>query len=273
MTFNSIGGGAFTAPCNLVLPPGVTGNLSQVGNTILLTITGGVGAGIGGINQLVNPGFELTPAKVGWTTVGNTPLITIGSATYPNSPSGACPPDGVAQSVVSHSGTNVADIGGSNLAGGSTNSWNQSLTASPGATYTAGGYTYVSHEDLMAGRNTFFYEVDFLNSSNTLLASFESYTITNLSCSSTTPFPVDTWTFLAATNAMQISSGVNTGVVVSNVASGILTAPPGSSKVQFHAVFAQRVMPQPEDLFIWMTRTSASPARRCRPPSPRRRQI
>ncbi len=92
----------------------------------------------------------------------------------------------------------------------------------------------------MAGRNTFFYEVDFLNSSNTLLASFESYTITNLSCSSTTPFPVDTWTFLAATNAMQISSGVNTGVVVSNVASGILTAPPGSSKVQFHAVFAQR---------------------------------
>lgn len=239
MAFNSMSGGSFTAP-GLVLPPGVTGNLSLSGNTIVLAITGGVGPGIGGINQLINPGFELTPGGIGWTAVGNTSVITVGTATYPNSASGPCPQDPTAELVVSHSGTNVANIRGSNLASGSTNSWSQTVATTPGTTFTAGGFTYISHEDLMTGRSTFLYQVDFLNSSNTVLASFQSCTVTNLTCTSTTPFPVDTWTYLAATNQMQVIGGVNTGVVVSNVASGVLTAPPGSSKVQLNAYFIQR---------------------------------
>jgi hypothetical protein len=239
VSFGSMSGGAYTAP-GLVLPPGVTGNLSLSGNTILLTITGGVGPGIGGINQLINPGFELTPIGTGWTTAGNTSVTTVGTATYLNSPTGACPQDGIAQLVTANSGTNVANIRGSNIPSGSTNSWSQTLTTSGGTSFTAGGFTYVSHEDLMTGRNTFYYEVDFLNSSNTLIGSFESYIITNLNCGSTTPFPVDMWTYLAATNQMQVVGGVNTGVVVSNVATGILTAPPGTSKAVFRAVFIQR---------------------------------
>ena len=238
INFSSMSGGAFTAP-TLVLPPGVTGNLSLSGNTIVLTITGGVGPGIGGVNQLINPGFELTPSGTGWTTVGNTSVTTVGTATYLNSPSGACPQDPSAQLVIANTGTNVANIRGSNLAGGSTNSWGQSVSASPGTTFTAGGFTYISHEDLMTGQNSFYYEVDFISSSNVLLASFESYIITNMTCGATTPFPVDTWTYLAATNQMLVSGGVNSGVVVSNVASGIITAPPGTAKAQVRAIFVQ----------------------------------
>src|SRR5580700_2604730 len=47
-------------------------------------------------NLLLNPLFNLTPAKTGWTTFGNTPLVGTG-ATYYNA--GACPPDAPAESV------------------------------------------------------------------------------------------------------------------------------------------------------------------------------
>jgi hypothetical protein len=58
--------------------------------------------------ELVNPGFELTPSKVGWTVVGDTPIITVGTATYYNA--GECPPDDPAELVSSYSGTNVGNI-------------------------------------------------------------------------------------------------------------------------------------------------------------------
>ena len=239
LQFNSMSGGTFTAPA-LSLPPGVTGNLSLNGNTIWLTVTGGVGPGIGGLNQLINPGFELTPAKTGWTTAGTTPQVTIGTATYLNSTNGACAHDATAQLVVSHAGTNVANIAGPGLVGAGVSSWSQTVAAVPGSTFTAGAFTYVSHEDLMAGKNSFYYEVDFLDGNGAVLASYESFVVTNLTCGEITPFPVDTWVHLAVTNQMQVAGGTNTGVIISNLPNGIITAPPQSASVHFAALFLQQ---------------------------------
>ncbi len=203
--------------------------------------------GLGGINQLANPGFELTPSKVGWAAAGNTPIITVGSATYYNNPSGACPPDATAQLVVSHSGTNVANIYGNFTGGFNTSSWSQADGTVAGSTYTAGAYTYISHEDLMTGKNSFHYAVNFLDSDGVLIASYQSYVVSNLTCGETTPFPVDTWVLLAVTNQMQVTSGTNTGAVIGNVPSSILTAPPGAASVQFQAVFVQQGPPDQYD--------------------------
>jgi hypothetical protein len=243
--FNSMSGGAFTAP-NLILPPGVTGTLTIApsGNLIVLTITGGVGPGTGGINQLVSPGFELAPGGAGWTAAGNASLVTTGAVAYLHS--GACA-DGQTKLVVSHSGTNVAKLAGANLATGSTNFWSQTVATVPGSTFSSGAFTYVSHEDLMSGKNSFYYQVDFLGSNQVLLASFQSYIVTNLVCGETTPFPLDAWVFLPVTNQLQVTGGVSTGVVVSNVPSGILTAPPQTASVRFGAVFLQQGLPDNAD--------------------------
>lgn len=243
--FNSMAGGAYTAPV-LHLPAGVTGNLSLSGNTIYLTVTGGVGPGVGGINQLANPSFEQTPLNTGWTSTGNAPVITIGpTTTYYNQ--GACPSDPTAEQVVSHSGTNVANIFGQFLATGSSSSWSQEVPTIAGSTFTAGAYTYVSHEDLMSGKNSFYYEVDFLDGNGNLLSSYESLVVSNLTCSETTPFTVDAWNYLAVTNQMQVTRGTNTGAVTGGIATGVVTAPPQTAQVRFSAIFLQQGPPDNYD--------------------------
>ncbi|HZM06344.1 MAG TPA: hypothetical protein VFC44_25365 [Candidatus Saccharimonadales bacterium] len=233
--------GTFTAPV-LNLPIGITGHLSQSGSAIVLTIDSGGGAGYGGLNELANPSFELGAA--GWTEVdnpnqGNTVVNTIGTATYYNSATGACPQDAKAQLIVSHSGTNVAKIYGGFTGGANTASWSQKVAAAPGSTWTAGAYTYVSHEDLMAGNASFYYQVNFLDPNGVVLAAYQSFIVTNLSCGETTPFPIDTWVLLGVTNQMQVTTGTNTGVVIGTVPSGILDAPPNTATAQFRAVYVQ----------------------------------
>jgi hypothetical protein len=237
--------GTFSAPI-VELPPGISGTLSQSANSIILTIASGGGAGFGGVNQLANPGFE-TPNKAGWTTVGNTPVITVGTATYDNSTTGACPQDTVAELVVSYTGSNVANMYGAFSGNANTNSWSQTLSAAPGSTWTAGSFTYVSHEDLMSGKNSFYYQVNFRDENGVLLASYQSFILTNLTCGETTPFPLDTWVLLGVTNQMQVTAGVNTGAVTGTDPTGVLTAPPETVSVQFEAIFIQQGPPDQYD--------------------------
>ena len=134
---NVISGTINTNDPRLSLPPGVTGflTMNNNNNVIDLTITGGVGPGTGGVNQLLNPGFELTPAGTDWTTAGTgeSVLTTNASTFYPNT--GGCSVD--TRVVQDDGGTNVAKITGSFVAGGSTNSWSQSTTIAAGSTMTA----------------------------------------------------------------------------------------------------------------------------------------
>ena len=247
--------GTFTDPM-LSLPAGVQGYLSLAsqspGNTIFLTITNGLGVGQGGVNQLLNSTFSLSPLGTNWTTAGGASLVST-SSTYPNT--GSCTAD--TRSVVplpASTSTNVAKLTGSFVSGGSTNSWSQStnvtsgslftgntLTFTPGALVTAGGYTYVAHEDIMSGADSFYYEVDFLNSTGGLIAAYESSIVSNLTCGRRCPpFALDTWNpFLGVTNQMQVTGGVNTGVVIGSVPADI-QVPPQSTTARFKAVLIQR---------------------------------
>ncbi|HEX3797772.1 MAG TPA: hypothetical protein VH413_03655 [Verrucomicrobiae bacterium] len=229
---NPLAGGTVSSPV-LTLPGGATGNLSVSNTTVYLTFTGGVGIGIGGVNQLVNPGLETAPNSTGWATAGNANTINTGSATYYNA--GLCPPDSPAQLVVSHTGVNVGNIYGQ-FPGPS--SWTQTASTVAGSVYTAGAYTLASHEDLLNGTASFHYEVDFLDADGVLLSAYQSYTISNLQCGVEGPFPKDTWVYLAVTNQMIVNNGVNTGALLATVPTGVLTAPPNASRVQYRILVA-----------------------------------
>jgi hypothetical protein len=186
--------------------------------------------------ELANPGFEI-PNKAGWTVLGNTPVITVGTATYYNQ--GVCAADAQAEMVTSYDGTNVGNVYGNFSSAFNVSSWSQEIGGAPGSTWTAGAWTYASHEDMMNPPNTFHYEVDFLNASGTLLAAYQSLVIQNLSCPPTNNiFPLDTWVFLGVTNEVQVTSGTNTGTVIGNIGTnGVMTAPAGTASVQWLAIF------------------------------------
>ena len=222
---------------NLVLPLGVTGNLSLPagGNTIYLTLTSGVGPGIGGVNQLLNSFF--ISGGTNWTATGSGASIVSTNSTYPNT--GGCAIDTRNIVPLPDTGTNVAKLTGSNLAGGSTNVWSQSEPVVAGSEITAGAFAYVAHEDIMSGADSFYYEMDFLDANNNLIAAYESSIVSNLTCGEVAPFPLDSWNLMAITNQMQVAGGANTGVVISNT-TPIIQVPPQTATARFNAVFVQR---------------------------------
>jgi len=230
--------GTFNNPI-LSLPPGVQGYLSFVANaggggTIYLNITGGAGPGVGGVNYLLNSSFEQYATN--WTTAGGASVVTTnGSNAYPNT--GGCTAN--TELIQAYIGTNSAKLTGSFVSGGSTNSWSQSVAVSAGSTFTAGGFTYISHNDIMSGQDSFYYEVDFLNSTGALVGAVESTIVTNETCGGPNVIPLDTWSLVAATNIMQVTGGVNTGVVLSNVPT-IFRVPPQAVTAKFSAIFIQR---------------------------------
>jgi hypothetical protein len=187
---------------------------------------------------LVNTNFA--DQKTGWTTTGNANAIAAGS-TYYNC-NGAdtceCPPDAEAQTVnILDGGSYVGNSYGTFSAAISYTTWSQVFAATPGSTFNAGGWAYGSHEDL-SGPNAFWFEVDFLDASQTLLATYESYNVANLTCTETNPFPVDTWNFLAVTNEIQVTGGAATGTVIGNIGTnGVITAPAGTATVRYQIVF------------------------------------
>jgi len=196
------------------------------------------------VNELVNPNFA--EGATGWTIVGSTlaadgynnhPIVAQG-ADYFNG--GQCGSDATAEPVVMYgTNTQIANVFGPFFANPSTAAWTQQgIYAAPASTWTASGWTYASHEDL-SGPNQFYYEVDFYNSAGTLIAAWESFVVQNLTCSETTPFPVDTWVNLAVTNQMQVTGGVNTGTVIPHYGPPItvITAPSATASVAFKANF------------------------------------
>ncbi len=190
---------------------------------------------------LVNTNFEDTPLATGWTRSGNANVIPAG-ATYYNSSTGACPQDPTAETVnILNGGTDVANSYGTfNAPPGNITSWSQSFPAAPGATWSASGWSYASHED-MPSTNQFYFEVDFYDISGTLLATYESFVAKDLICTETnasSPFRLDTWNLLAVTNQMQVTSGTNTGTVVGNTGTnGVFTSPAGTASVKYQATF------------------------------------
>jgi hypothetical protein len=239
-TNNNATSGAFNNP-KVVLPIGVTGNMfSSNNNVIYLTIASGAGLGYGGVLELTN-GFFIQ-GSTDWTASGGGASIVSTNSTYPNT--GGCgAPDTRNIVPMPGTGTNVAKLTGSFVAGGSTNIWIQTVPVtpgsqlSPGSQVTMGGSTYVAHEDIMSGADSFYFEVDFRDGNNNLIGAYESGTLTNLTCSS----PIlDTWDLMAVTNEMQVSGGINTGVVIADVTNAIVQVPAGSATAQFKAVFIQR---------------------------------
>ena len=236
-TNNNATSGAFNNP-NVVLPTGVTGNMfSSNNNVIYLTITSG--GPIAGVNQLTN-GFFIQGAT-DWTASGSGTSIVANNSTYPNT--GGCTVDTRNIVPMPNTGTNVAKLTGSFVSGGSTNIWSQSVPVNPasqlapGSQVTVGGYAYVAHEDIMSGADSFYYEVDFLDGNNNVLAAYESSIVTNLNCSS----PVlDTWNYMPTTNEMQVTGGVNTGTVIAGLTNAIVQVPAGSVTALYKAVFIQR---------------------------------
>jgi len=168
-------------------------------------------------NQLANPGFE-AGNNSGWVTLGNASVHTAAN-TYYNA--GECPPDAPAQNVNVYDGTYVGNLYGT-FSGSSY--YQQTFATVAGSTWSASAWAYASHEDLMGNPNTFWIDVSFFNSTNGLIAEYESLTITNLICGVVnTPFPLDTWTQLLVTNQVQ------NGVVIGTVPTGVLTSPAGTA--------------------------------------------
>jgi len=197
---------------------------------------------------LVNPNWETgnwnANTGIGWTLVNNAignDTVNNSSQTYYNSSTGACPPDATAENVNVLTGTQCGKVypgyNGNPISG-----YLQTFAAAPGSTWSAGGFGYSSHEDLMSSDN-FWYELDFYSGTNgtgTLLAAYESFEVESLTCHETTPFLVDAWNGLPVTNVMQVTTGTNTATVTGNIAPGTdIVAPASAASVAFKVVFQE----------------------------------
>jgi hypothetical protein len=232
-TNNNATSGTFNNP-KVVLPIGVTGYMfSSNNNVIYLTLTSGTGPGYGGVPQLTNGFFIQGPTY--WTASGSGATIVSTNSTYPNT--GGCTVDTRHIVPMPGTGTNVARLTGSFVPGGSTNIWSQTVPVTPGSQVTMGASTYVAHEDIMSGADSFYYEVDFVDGNNNLIGAYESGVLTNLNCGS----PIlDSWDLMAVTNEMQVTGGINTGVVAATFTNALIQVPAGSVNAKFKAVFIQR---------------------------------
>jgi hypothetical protein len=206
-------------------------------STCVLILTGilALAQTVGAANILVNPLFDATPATSGWTTFGAAGVPNT-SDTYYNQ--GACPKDATAENVSAYppGNTNVGNMYGNFNATLNYSGFVQTFPAAPGSTWSAGGWTYASHED-MPGPNNFFYQINFSDVGGNLLQSFQSYVVSNLSCTNVGPFPLDTWVYLGVTNQVSVANNNATSTIISNFPGGVFTAPVGTASVKFTALF------------------------------------
>jgi hypothetical protein len=190
----------------------------------LLLFGGAARADVG--NQLVNPGWE-TGDNTGWLTQGNCGAHNA-TQTYYNA--GMCPADPTAENINVYDGTYVGNVYGTFTAAVSYSFYQQSFATVAGSTWSASCFAYASHEDLL-GVNNFCVDVAFLGSGGAVLAEYQSFNVTNLSCAGPNTFPLDTWVPLTVTNQIQ------NGVVIGTVPSGVLTAPAGTASVRYQLLF------------------------------------
>jgi hypothetical protein len=184
-----------------------------------------------GVNILANPGFE-TGSFSGWTTYNQVNLQTAANTYYNGGGGGS--------NVLTHSGTEVANTYNSDFSTGSVN-FNgvyQDVPSVVPSTYFAYGWAFTSHEDLFNATNSFWFELEFLNSSNQLLTLWQSPILSN----SPAQFPDDLWVYMPITNQYQVnnagaSNAAATSTIIGNSGPlGIISAPAGTAKVRYQVV-------------------------------------
>jgi hypothetical protein len=187
-----------------------------------------------GVNILANPGFE-TGSFANWTTY-NQANIQSTNALY----CAGCTPKGTSN-VLSHSGEYVGNSYNSDFTAGSVN-YNgayQNIPSVAASTYYGYGWAYTSSQDLMGTTNSFWFELEFLNSSNQLLTLWQSAILSN----APTQFPDNVWLYMPITNQYQVtaagtSNAAATTTIIGNTGPlGIITAPVGTATVRYQVVF------------------------------------
>jgi beta-glucanase (GH16 family) len=160
---------------------------------------------------LVNPGFELGQAVLGWNTYG--------ANVY-----------GESNAAIAHGGTNYLKVyqgfsGSVNYSG----VYQDNLTG-PGAVFAADGWAYTRAGDALAGQNAAWVEVTFRDATANVLALYRSALITTNALAGGA-FPRNDWMDLRITNQYDPNSYTITNFT------GSLVAPAGTSFVRYQVVF------------------------------------
>ena len=175
-------------------------------------------------NVLANPGFE-TGDLTGWTTFGN----SIGNVSVQSGAS------------VAHSGACYLKTYGQFIATNNYSGIYQDNPSSPGAVYSADGWTYTASSDGngIHGQDAIWLEVSFRDVSDNALALYRSVVVTSNNLASFGG--VNTWFDLPITNQCSFTNAsaqiLFPGTVTNMVAS--LVAPAGTAYVRYQVVFAQ----------------------------------
>ncbi|HEX3797760.1 MAG TPA: glycoside hydrolase family 16 protein [Verrucomicrobiae bacterium] len=156
-------------------------------------------------NVLSDPGFE--NGLTGWSAFGGN--------TYSQT-----------DATQAHSGNNYFKIYQAFNGQVNYNGIYQDYPATVGATFTADGWAKTTSGDKLAGANLAWIDVTFRDSSSNTLALYRSFIISTNSLQAGT-FPVDTWTYLAATNQYNPS----TFQIIGGVSN--LVAPTGTAFIRY----------------------------------------
>ena len=156
-------------------------------------------------NLLTNPSFE--SSFDGWTKHG-----TGGNV--------------VESQVPNHSGANVLKNWGCWCSPTNQQGVFQDIASGAGNTYTAGGWIFSRSTDYVATDNSGFFEVIFLNASDTVLAKYRSGSFTNGT-------PGSEWIYYAVNGQVDLATDHIVGTVAS------LTSPAGTTKVRFRTIYQQ----------------------------------
>ena len=174
-----------------------------------------------GVNQVVagnvlsNPGFEFDPmggtqSFSGWTAYGSNNFGETGPA--------------------AHTGTNYFLVSSAFSGSVNYNGIFQDYISGPGATYSADGWAMTASPNLIAGQNTFWFEVSFHDANAHTIALYRSRLISTNSIANGT-FPADTWIDLSVTNQYDPNTFTLIGAV------SHLVAPAGTCFVRCQIVF------------------------------------
>ncbi len=162
-----------------------------------------------GVNWLANPGFE-DGGFANWTLTGagfNTSIENI-------------------RNLPVHGGSNTFKVFGQFTGFQNDSGVSQILPATPGQSFKAGGWTFTQTTDAIAGANTAWLEVSFLDSGLTALALFRSALVSTNSTKGA-------WLNLPVTNQLNPATLTVSGFVTN------LVAPAGTSWVRYRTVFHQ----------------------------------
>ncbi len=170
---------------------------------------------------LVNPSFE-TGSFSGWTTYGNNFVDSTNNLVYNGgNPVGA-------SNALARAGAYTAKSWGNYSGGPNQSGFRQDVIAGPGSVWSADGWALSHEQDLMAGGNTFWLEVQFLDATGTTtLGLWRSGVLDST-------LTMSTWHHLSVTNQVDLWDGQT----ITNTAS-TFTAPAGTAKVRFVSVYRQ----------------------------------